>query len=57
MKKKPALLAVLALAAMPSIAAAMCSDGHAPVVRTSSQCAEGQVWDATLQTCVAAVHG
>lgn len=57
MKKKSAVLAVLALAAMPSLAAAMCSEGHTPVQQTTAQCAAGQVWDAKLQACVAALHG
>lgn len=54
MKKTSAMLAVLALALAPSLAAAMCSEpGH---VRSSSQCPQGQVWDGTLKACVPAAQ-
>ncbi|MCC6006426.1 MAG: hypothetical protein JJU40_01970 [Rhodobacteraceae bacterium] len=41
-------LAVIALTAAPSIAAAMCMDTRT----TASQCGQGQVWDESAQACV-----
>ncbi|MCL4189703.1 MAG: hypothetical protein KJZ85_19045 [Rhodobacteraceae bacterium] len=57
MPKTAGLLAVLVLTLAPSLAAAMCMEGHAPVLQTTSPCEQGQVWDAATQTCSAPVHG
>lgn len=45
-------LAVLILSLSPTLAVAMGCSEHP--VRTSASCADGQVWDATSQTCVTA---
>lgn len=57
MKRTAGLLCVLALTLAPTLAAAMCGEGHAPVLQTTSPCEQGQVWDARTQTCTAPVHG
>jgi hypothetical protein len=48
-------LAALALALSPTLALAMGCSEH--TVRTSTTCPEGQVWDATGQTCTKPVTG
>lgn len=57
MRRTAGLLAVLALTLAPSLAVAMCGEAHAPVLQTTSPCAQGQVWDAQSQTCSTPVHG
>lgn len=49
-------LAALALALAPSLAAAMggCSG---ELIRTSTPCGEGQVWDTDRQVCTTPVTG
>jgi hypothetical protein len=41
-------LAALVLAAIPGMAAAMCSD----MKPTAASCADGMVWDGQTRTCV-----
>ncbi len=57
MPKTAGLLAVLALTLAPTLAVAMCPDGHAPVLQTTSPCAQGQIWDARTQTCTTLLQG
>ncbi|MCC6304003.1 MAG: hypothetical protein IT545_02280 [Rhodobacteraceae bacterium] len=57
MPKTAGLLAVLALTLAPTLAVAMCPDGHAPVLQTTSPCAQGQIWDAKTQTCTTLLQG
>ena len=45
------LLAAALVAMLPAAASATCYGDHG--AKTASQCADGQTWDATLQTCVA----
>ncbi len=43
-------LATFALALSPVVASAMC--GHDTATQSTSQCVDGQTWDATNQVCV-----
>ena len=50
MTRPAALLAAIALSALPSLASAMCSgDGHEKVTMS---CADGSKWDIDAQRCV-----
>jgi hypothetical protein len=43
-------LAALVLAALPAVATAQCTRGEQKM--STSNCAEGQIWDAATQSCV-----
>jgi hypothetical protein len=49
--KTKTILAAIALAALPSLASAMCSGKHETA---SIQCGDGKVWDATQGACIVA---